>query len=342
MGSGSSAITDLLSEVEGYSCANGSYEYVFMHCPDGVFDLEDKLLRGNNAIRSDEALHAFYRCMKMLCKDRHFWIADYTHKISPEFLDWCREFVDALIDEKNTATFWYYQENPNLRIHLKRLVGKVLRKVSLGNIRLKPGLRYHEMWISYATEEEFYRAARTFLDKFFAHMGAEESSVILDQFLLPHNLFRMPHYLGEHCKAIVVERDPRDVFLLNKYYWNTAGCPIPYSFDVESFYRNYRKMRLAEKPCDSGNILRIHFEDLIYRYDTEVRTIFDFLGIREELHTQKKTKLIPEKSRLNTQLFRKKDEYGEEARYIESHLGEYLYDFPYTETTQLTEKDLIL
>ena len=45
MGSGSSAVTDLLSEVDGYSCSNGNFEYVFMHCPNGVFDLEDKLLK---------------------------------------------------------------------------------------------------------------------------------------------------------------------------------------------------------------------------------------------------------------------------------------------------------
>ena len=44
MGSGSSAYTDLLSEYKDLQCNNGSFEYVFLHCPNGVFDLEDKLL----------------------------------------------------------------------------------------------------------------------------------------------------------------------------------------------------------------------------------------------------------------------------------------------------------
>ena len=57
MGSGSSAITDLISEVQGYKAENGNFEYVLLHCPNGLFDLEDKLLHGNNALRSDEALH---------------------------------------------------------------------------------------------------------------------------------------------------------------------------------------------------------------------------------------------------------------------------------------------
>lgn len=59
MGSGSSAVTDLLSEIDGYSCTNGNFEYVFMHCPNGVFDLEDKLLKGNNDLRSDESFRHF-------------------------------------------------------------------------------------------------------------------------------------------------------------------------------------------------------------------------------------------------------------------------------------------
>ena len=56
MGSGSSAITDLISEFKDCQNEYKSYEYVLLHCPNGLFDLEDKLLIGNNAIRSDNRL----------------------------------------------------------------------------------------------------------------------------------------------------------------------------------------------------------------------------------------------------------------------------------------------
>ena len=56
MGSGSSAITDLVSEFKDCQNEFKSYEYVLLHCPNGLFDLEDKLLIGNNAIRSDNRL----------------------------------------------------------------------------------------------------------------------------------------------------------------------------------------------------------------------------------------------------------------------------------------------
>ena len=66
MGSGSSAITDLVVEFKYCQNEYKSYEYVLLHCPNGLFDLEDKLLIGNNAIRSDEAIRSFELQMKKL------------------------------------------------------------------------------------------------------------------------------------------------------------------------------------------------------------------------------------------------------------------------------------
>ena len=43
MGSGSSAITDLISEFKDCQNEYKSYEYVLLHCPKGLCDLEDKL-----------------------------------------------------------------------------------------------------------------------------------------------------------------------------------------------------------------------------------------------------------------------------------------------------------
>lgn len=70
MGSGSSAVTNIISEIDGYDVNNDSFEYVMLHCPDGLFDLENKLLMENNAIRSDEAIHRFLWCMKDLYKKK--------------------------------------------------------------------------------------------------------------------------------------------------------------------------------------------------------------------------------------------------------------------------------
>ena len=66
MGSGSSAVTDLVSEFKDCENSFKSFEYVMLHCPNGLFDLEDQLLIGNNAIKSDYAIRAFEKQMRNL------------------------------------------------------------------------------------------------------------------------------------------------------------------------------------------------------------------------------------------------------------------------------------
>ena len=68
MGSGSSAITDIVQGFEGYKAANGRSEFIFTHCPNGLFDLEDNLLIVNNSLRSDVSLHSFLATMEGFCK----------------------------------------------------------------------------------------------------------------------------------------------------------------------------------------------------------------------------------------------------------------------------------
>lgn len=342
MGSGSSAVTDLLSEVDGYSCSNGNFEYVFMHCPNGVFDLEDKLLKGNNALRSDEALHTFYSCMKTLYTNKYYWVADYKDKVGSDFMSWCEEFISSLMDERTKDVYWYYQENPNAKIYIEKTLAKIIKLISLGKVVPKPGLRYEEMWLSYTTPSEFYSRAKILLDKFFLQMGISNSNIILDQFVLPHNLYRIENYFEDNCKVIVVDRDPRDVFLLNKYYWRKANATVPYSFDAEKFCSNYSKMRQAEKQVENKNILRIHFEDLVYNYDSSVFQVLSFLDIPKTLHKDKMTKFVPEKSKKNTQIFNRNMEYSNEAHYIESKLSQYLYDFPSVEREKFSVNNMIL
>ncbi len=342
MGSGSSAVTDLLSEVEGYTSTNGNFEYVFMHCPNGMFDLEDKLLRGNNAIRSDEALHSFSRCMHDLFCKKHFWVGEYKRRIGPKFEEYYQEFLDSITDAQFSETYWYYQEWPFLKGYIHKAVTRGLRILTGNRKVFKPALRYKPMQISYADEETFYGSARTFLDKIYAELGIGKSNLILDQFLLPHNLHRMAHYFTDNSKAVVVERDPRDVFLLNKYYWDKAGSAVPYPMDVRQFCVNYRKMRQCEIPCDNPNILRIHFEDLVYRYEETKKRIFAFLDIQDAQHTQPKTKFIPEKSMRNTQLFNRDAAFAAEAEYIAKELKDYIYEFPMTSTEKLEAKEVIL
>lgn len=328
MGSGSSAITDLVSEFKNCQNEHKSYEYVLLHCPNGLFDLEDKLLIGNNAIRSDEAIRSFELQMQKLYNKKFWWVGNYKNIISPNFMNITNEYIKN-IEEFNFPGYWYIHEEVNTKMFFKLLIRKPIKMLTFNKIRFNKVLKYPDgMRISYINKEKFYKKSHEYIYKVIEEISKGKENIILDQFLLPFNLFRVDNYFDDRLKVIVVERDPRDVFIINKYIWQKKQICVPFPLEVNEFCDFYKKMRESEKECTSNKVLRVRFEDLIYNYDNKVKEITEFLGFKESDHINKKTRFNPEISIKNTQLFRK-EEYQEESKIIEKKLHSYLYDFPY-------------
>lgn len=329
MGSGSSAITDLLSEIDGYDADQGTFEYVFLHCPNGVFDLEDKLLIGNNALRSDEALRTFRATMKQLFDKKYWWVGHYNVNLCPEFMEYTEEYIQSLV-QYHPSFYWYWQENADWKMILKLIRKRLVELVTLGKVKLPKPLVYENMAISYVSAEEFYEKTGAYLQKLWGSMGLDRRNLILDQLLLPFNLHRAEHYFAPgQMEAFVVQRDPRDMFIINKYIWAKKGGTVPYPTDVHEFCKCYRSLRKMEKESTYAGVHRISFEDLVYDYDNALQKIYAVLGVDAADHQKKKTHFDPACSIENTQLFRAKPEFAQEGEIIARELSEYLYPFPY-------------
>lgn len=326
MGSGSSAVTDLISEFKNVNNEYGNFEYVFLHCPNGVFDLEDKLLIGNNALRSDEAIHTFLHTMRQLYDKKYWWVGNYKKIIGEEFYSRTIDYINKLSDFRFND-YWYYQENTNFRMFIKLAFNKIIKLITFNKVKLKKPLLYKENVFCYPNNEKFYRITKKYVNDILKMFDSSNNDILLDQLLLPYNLFRIDNYFDNNLKVIVVERDPRDVFLSNKYIWSQKDDTVPFSRDVKEFCKQYKMIRVMEKKSNSSKILRIKFEDLIYKYDETKNIIMKFLGYTEKDHLLPKSKFNPDVSIKNTQLF-KNEKYKKEARYIEKELFEYLYEFP--------------
>lgn len=327
MGSGSSAITDLISEFKDCQNEHKSYEYVLLHCPNGIFDLEDKLLIGNNALRSDEAIRTFELQMNKLYNKKFWWIGNYENVIGKNFKNITNKYIRK-IEEFNYPGYWYMHEELNLMMFMRLLIRKPFKILSLNKIKFKKILKYSDgMRISFITDKKFYEYTHDYIYDLIKQISKGKKNIILDQFLLPYNLFRIDNYFDDKLRVIVVERDPRDVFILNKYIWSKKEITVPFPTDVELFCEFYQKMRESEKVCNSNKVLRVKFEDLIYNYDNKLSEISNFLGFKKEEHINKKSRFNPDISIKNTQVFRK-EEYQNEIEIIEKKLKKYLYNFP--------------
>lgn len=327
MGSGSSAVTDLMSEFKNCQNDYKSYEYVLLHCPNGVFDLEDKLLIGNNALRSDDAIRSFEIQMKKLYDKKFWWVGNYKKIIGDSFLDITNKYVGK-IQQYNFPAYWYMHEEINLKMFLKLLLIKPLKILTFNKLKFKKVLKYNDgMRISYIKSHDFYKYSHDYIYEIIDCLANKNDNIILDQFLLPFNLFRVDNYFDQRLRVVVVERDPRDVFILNKYIWTKKQMPIPYPLEVNDFCDFYKNMREMEKKCDSNKVLRVKFENLVYEYDSTLEKLMKFVGFNKKDHIYKNKRFNPEVSIKNTQLFRE-EKYKDEIKIIEKKLKEYLYDFP--------------
>ncbi len=341
-GTGSSAVLDLLAEYEG--CSEGglrSYEHVPFYFPNGLFDLEHKLLLGNDPHRSDEAIKSFRHAMYELNRRNFGWMGTYEQYFGTAFKDNVDEFL-ANITQFECDGLWYnyYKCGAFSPIKfLKDCVKTVLPgKQIIGEFgRKAPLLVKQPLEISYVTEEEFYAHARVFVKKYCDMINRDNApTLLIDHLLFPHNAYKIDRYFDDDFRLIVVDRDIRDLFVLCKYVWAGMGFEPPYPTDAQAFLDHRIRMKRAEHRIDNPHVLYINFEDLVYKYDETVAKIEQFVGLTPEQHVHPRTRFIPENSINNTQNFRIEKAWEEEVKILEGCDGE-IYEFPFERKTLLKD-----
>ena len=127
----------------------------------------------------------------------------------------------------------------------------------------------------------------------------------------------------KNSKAILVDRDPRDLYILAKCYLKIQGSCIP-TDDVQKFVEYWRLIR-ENCTVDDSNILHISFEDLIFNYGVISDRIKHFLGIENSCNNN--TFFDPNVSINNTRLFLSHSELSKDIEYICKELSQFLYPF---------------
>lgn len=334
MGSGSSAITDLLSEYKDVNCDNGAFEYVFLHCPNGLFDLEDKILYGNTMIKSDDSLRQFELAMKELYLNKRWWFANYQSRVSADFMDYTMEFIHNITDLEYDG-YWYEHEKVNKTTSYLNLAKHLFNHFMKTKFKSKK-LYNGKIKVSFVSKEEFYFEARKYLDNFFNSISKSgDTHVVVDQLLSPYNLYRLDRYFDDDTKVIVVRRDPRDVFLLNKYVWSIKNNGIPFPLEVEKFCLFYEKMmKSIINYSDNPNILKINFEDLIFEYEKTVSQLEVFCELSPQKHIYDKNFFNPNISQNNTNIIFDDEKSNLERLFIKKQLSEYIYNFKENKNTE--------
>ena len=346
-GTGSSAIVHLLKEYS--NCQDdfdSTFEQLLFYAPHGLFDLEDVLLHNNSLFRSDAAINDFYQAMKRLNDNDFGWFGGYQKKFGDKFMDIVNAFIDDLILYRTKGgwsnDYSYIKNKVKIRTRISYFIKKYIlfKKISYPNsFRLVKVGEDGIINFSFPSPDEFYEKARKFINSYFDLLGYDSNKVlVIDQMLQPQQLERFMNYANNDDKFIVVKRDARDVFLKSKYFWTKQKADYHFPLDATEFSNFYRKFLSTEVIVNDPKIMRIQFEDMIYRYDDTINKIEKFIGANcLGKHIFMKRFFNPEQSVKNTQLFSINVEWKKEAGLIKELMPSEIYAFPYNIETSVTE-----
>lgn len=318
---GSSVLTDLLREFDDIQVYD-DFEFVLAYMVDGLQDLEYHLMKqyAKNC-SGDYAIERFLRKSK-------YYKVPFIHKPCDGdiFYNLSKEFVKKIVQIEymgvDTADI---MSGNNIRDFFalaskKIIMPKLLEKIVHRQVHVWPCRRMY-----YSIEpSNFYEAAKQYTTAIIQAMGADFSKPIcLDQPFEGNNPLQSFPFFDDPY-AIVIDRDPRDLYLAQKYTKDPNAKFYPRT-NVEDFIIYYKNMR--KHKIEDYRILKLNFEDFIYEYDATVKKVASFLNLNWHVHPKKY--FNPLRSINNTQLIRLHPDDINDVRYIEIHLRNYLY--PYEE-----------
>jgi hypothetical protein len=322
-GTGSSAITDLLSEFEGI-LSTGHFEQRFLHDPWGISDLEYHLVENFNRHNSGYALKRFEKFMDSL--SGKYLRKGYYQIYGENFKKLCSEYISSL-KYREYRGYWHQDviDKGRVRWFISRLLSKVYISLVRNSERGLNELPRETTYLTSETEESFLIKTKKFTSSLFGTIANDNEIVVIDQLTPPNNIDRYLRYI-DNCKVFLVDRDPRDLYVLNKYVWKSKVVP---TVSVEIFcdwFLNVRQDQTNVLNKGYENIIFIQFEDLVYDYQNTISKITSFLGIEYKNHSKYRF-FDPKISINNTNLF---TEYAPkiDITYIENRLKEYIYSFP--------------
>lgn len=320
---GASAYMDILSEFENIRALKG-VEFQLLQETDGLIDLAFHVTQRRNRLAESFAMERFLRVVNgSQC--------DNLNRVTSDVLrQRARGYLDAISTVHWKGRSGFQPADFNGAISLAP-INRALKWVNRVTTRLigKNAYPKHMMRQTDIGKERFVAETKEFLKDVIAALPNEgQENIALEQLFSTSNPCEGFEYFDD-VRSIVVDRDPRDVYVLTNYLLPHIATFMPHDKDVRSFVEYWRAIHVSNETCDEtdakGKVLHVRFEDLVFARDETVSVLERFLGLR---HGGDYGRFFdPAASANNTCLYKTHCQEKSDIEYIEQHLSEFLYDF---------------
>lgn len=316
---GTGAVFSLLKEFENIRCLPGGrddIEFTISYIPDGLEDLEYHLCTNpSKGVGCDTAIYRFQLLIDNFTRSHNRFTNGKFREIS-------NKYIDSLVQVEYTAfrTFEYDRSTSCLKKYSKLIRNtqkNILKKFGIDRVCFPSRKRYISI-----CPNNFETKTRDYISKIINLENKSQCLLLNQPFSVTNPSNSMRFFEDPYC--IIVDRDPRDLYIMAKYVYGTFAKFIP-TENVQKFITYYKALRSTNFPSNN-RILNIRFEDLIYHYDEALSKIENFLGNKLGNHINKYNFFDPNESIQNTNIYKLYND-SLDIQNIEEQLKEWLYPF---------------
>ena len=297
--SGSSAVTDYLLEFNNtVTCKT---EIRFIRDPFGIIDLDTALNHNWENERASYAIWNFLDYTKKWARySKHPWSpAGHSYKafLNKKYVQITRSYIDKITDYRSIFNHYCTAYNLNYFSYVFYRMRLFIERHSKGKIKAV-SRRMRANYFAHPIEEEFLNATKDYIEELYNPLSEDGGkTILLEQALPPDNLNYTERYFRD-CKNIIVERDPRDIYVENVFLMDVTSKIRGTRESGERFVKFFRT--LHERINKGKNpLLVVNFEDLLFNFEKTTKKIRDFVGFDEKDHINKGKFLQISKSQKN-------------------------------------------
>lgn len=331
-GSGSSAVTDLLREYSSiYQSEGRDYEISFFFGYHGIQNLYYWIVLGKRL--QNMAVQDYLNDAKRMASFGRKM--NYEKYFQGRFMKSTYEYIKRIRGDKSgaryvvdvmkmsNAKFFLYRVANKFHSVSGQLYNKFHTDVRQSNTRLFH--KKEQIYLFNTDKHTFIKETKKYFEDLFEGTN-ENKPIMVDGLIATHSLDDISMFFDD-LRIIIVRRDPRDVYLSEKYIWHTDAVPR----DVEDFCKWF-KVRMGCFSYQKSSVLNIRFEDMIFDYENTVSKIEQFSGINSNTHIAKQKYFIPQVSMNNCRIWERYPKEEKNMKIIENELSEWIY--PYADNPQ--------
>ena len=329
-GSGSSAGTNILEEFSSVTSFGNKFECTFIHEMDGIYDLENAINEGHR-LKLDLAAKRFLSLAKTLDQN-----SDYQKYFNGQFYKKAEKYIESITVCKWNGSWHRAFETKKTafaekqRIRFAEVLFNTLYKERQFNSYEPDGWHpsYNPIIDCYYIDKksDFYEKTRTYISDLFSNDLYKNKYVLVDQLLPAYDIGRYSNYFVD-IKTLVIDKDPRDLYAMQIAEKGVGYIPCDNVDIFIDWYKATREQRYRINTEWKNTALFIPFESLVYEYENSLEKIKEFTGLNTDEHIYKKQFFIPEKSIVNTQVYKRYPQLKKDIDKIEKELEEYCFHF---------------